>query len=88
MGAGRMGCVRRRFISGPVWVGVGVPGQDDEVVPVERDQPRVAHLPQLLGERCPFDAQVIGQLLAVEGEVELPAVPLEGNGLRDRKSVV
>ena len=55
---------------------------DDEVVFTERDQPLVLHPPELPGQGRPVDVQIVGQLLAVERDVELRAACLDGDGVQ------
>ena len=55
---------------------------DDEVVFAERDQPLVLHPSKLPGQGRPVDVQIVGQLLAVERDVELRAACLYGDGVQ------
>ena len=55
---------------------------DDEVVLAECDQSFVLHPSELPGQGRPVDAQVVGQLLAVERDVELRAACLDGDGVQ------
>ena len=55
---------------------------EDEVVLAERDQPFVLHPSELPGQGRPVDVQIVGQLLAVERDVELRAACLYGDGVQ------
>ena len=55
---------------------------DDEVVLAERDQPFVLHPSELPGQGRPVDVQIVGQLLAVERDIELRAAYLYGDGVQ------